>query len=303
MRVAQEPPAKSEKRLFGYMDKGKFAGFWVSQEIAEAFGGAEPAWWAKAALDGMGSWNEFWRTIYTDLNPSFWVRNVIRDYNSAIRRLPGASGYALSKKNFLRYYLKGLAPAARRVFSDKENVIVGEMLKGNMLISVTNPRGMAKAESEAERLLVRANLTPKGRAGMAGLLDKAAKVLFALGTVSETTTKVAAYTYLKENFPQMSREEMAHIVRQAGSPMFLRKGGAKGLIEFAFLFANAAKEGWRTEAELLTNPNGSKAEWTRKMLLYGLMPKLVMWAAGAGLLGKLLGGRENCEEQPPHRRV
>ncbi|MEE9316541.1 MAG: hypothetical protein V3U97_05470, partial [bacterium] len=95
--------------------------------------------------------------------------------------------------------------------------------------------------------------------------------------------KVAAKTYLDENFPEMSPTEKAHIVRvHAGSPAFLRRGRSYPILNNLLLFSNAAKEGWRRAFEASANRPG---DFWWKVGTRVILPKLLQYGAGAGLLG------------------
>jgi hypothetical protein len=91
----------------------------------------------------------------------------------------------------------------------------------------------------------------------------------------------------------MPEEILKHIVRNTGSPDFLRKGRAYALYNNILLFSNAIKEGYRGDAEAFRgygqgdprSANKAKAEWIWKKTLYAMMPKLLMKAGVMGLLG------------------
>jgi len=105
-----------------------------------------------------------------------------------------------------------------------------------------------------------------------------------VGRSLERTTKIAGYTYLKQKFPDMPEEVVGHIVRtRAGSPDFLRLGRGHSIYNNILLFSNAMKEGYRGDVEAWSN---NPSEFVRKKIMYTLAPKLLMWAAAAGLLGQ-----------------
>ncbi|NIS37613.1 hypothetical protein GWN91_00100, partial [Candidatus Saccharibacteria bacterium] len=89
--------------------------------------------------------------------------------------------------------------------------------------------------------------------------------------------------YLKEKFPDMTTEEIGHLVRvRSGSPDFIRLGRGYPIYNNLLLFSNAAKEGYRGDYESFSE---NKAEFLWKQAKYTYIPKLLVMAAGIGLLG------------------
>jgi hypothetical protein len=61
-----------------------------------------------------------------------------------------------------------------------------------------------------------------------------------IGRTVERIPKVAGDQYLNEKFPDMDPEVRAHIVRNAGSPDFLRQGSAYPIYNNLLLFSNGS---------------------------------------------------------------
>jgi hypothetical protein len=102
------------------------------------------------------------------------------------------------------------------------------------------------------------------------------------GQALERTTKVGSYTYLKEKFPDMPTPVLAHLVRNAGSPDFLRAGREQALYNNILLFSNAMKEGYRGDIEAFKDHPG---EYLVKKFTFMAVPKVLMYAGLIGFLG------------------
>ena len=185
--------------------------------------------------------------------------------------------------SFLPHYLKSLKPALKSVYGIPDNVIT-EMQRGNMLISIADPHGLRPEDQQIERLLAMYHLSPgKWESNILKPFGKMFTYYTNIGRALERTTKVASYQYLKAKFPEMSIEELGHIVRtRGGSPDFLRLGRGYPIYNNLLMFSNAIKEGYRGDYESYReNPK----EFIWKKVKYIYMPKLLMKAATLGLLG------------------
>lgn len=295
-------PTDPKQGLIVTMKEGKPTGWYVPREIADAFDSEVPDWLAKVER-ALSATTVPFRLLFTDANPGFWISNVIRDYFNAVRRLPGATAFA-GKRALWRQFTGGIKPSWRRTISGLPDKTVDEMLARNELISVAEPLLTAE-ERETERLLARAQIHLDTRKSVIEKpLDTIAAAWDAwlgLGKLSEAITKTEAHNYLEQFYPDMNPELKAHIVRQAGSPAFLRKGRGSVEMNTVFLFANAAKEGWRLEKEMASGKHGqSRAEYWRKLFMYGILPKLIQWGLYSGVLWgeaklamRILGGKKD----------
>jgi hypothetical protein len=269
-------PKNPNKGMILYQKEGKIKGFYVDKFIADAFerNPAESMFIVKMLR---ASAKPF-RTLFTEVNPGFWMFNIYRDYFRASTNLPRAK-----LSTFLPYYLKGIKPAFRSTFGIPDPV-VKEMLKNNMLISITDFRGTVEEDTQIEKLLKRYHITPQvWKNKIVHPFGKFFYFLENVGRGFERTTKVASYKYLKDKFPALSKEEIGHIVRvHGGSPDFLRLGKGYPVYNNLLLFSNAMKEGYRGDYEAMSQ---RPVEFWWKKAKYSFMPKLLMWAAGLGMLG------------------
>jgi len=274
IHAIKDPPER--EGLLIYLDKGKAHGWYVDKDIAEVFN--------RNPVEGniiariLSRTVQPFRLAFTELNYGFWMFNIHRDYLRASQMLPRAK-----ITNFLPYYLKSIKPAFKSVYGIPDSVIE-EMQRNNMLISIADVRGLRPEDKQIDRLLKMYHLSPsKWEKNILKPFGKLFNYYTNIGRGFERTTKVAAYQYLRKKFPDMTTEEIGHLVRvRGGSPDFLRLGRAYPIYNNLLLFSNAAKEGYRGDYEAFSD---SPAEFAWKKTKYVLIPKLLMYAASLGLLG------------------
>jgi hypothetical protein len=268
--IPQEP-SDPNTGMIRFMNEGQMEGWYVPQSVADSFerNPVEGMLIAKI-LKGMA---QPFKMVFTELNYGFWLYNIRRDYKRAVRNLPGATA-----TNFAKHWMQALRPAFKSAFGIPDSV-VDEMLKGKMLISIADSRGLKDMEKQEERLLAMYGIDEQA----ANAITKTWRAFQAVGRALERTTKVAGYTFLKKRYPQMSEGELRHrVIGQVGSPDFLRKGAASPIYNNVLLFSGAAKEGWRSDYESMKDKPG---EWWWKVAKYTILPKLLMIAAYFGLAG------------------
>lgn len=278
----QQPrePADPQRGLLVYLEDGKPRGYYVDTFLADALDSRnkmmEHALWGLTARIFRRLSAPF-RTIFTELNYGFWMFNTHRDYFRAVTNLPKAS-----VTNFTKHYIKGIKPAYRSVFGIPDETIE-QMRQGNMLISLADPRGMNPEDSMWERQLRQWHLMPRRwKYNVLRPIGGFFTYMSNIGKAVERTPKVAGFTYIKKNFPDLPDEVVGHLVRiQAGSPDFLRQGRAAPLYNNFLLFSNAMKEGYRGDFEAMQE---SPREWWMKRVKYVFLPKLLQYTATAGLL-------------------
>ena len=270
-----EPKEKGQFLLVD-MQEGKAKGYYLPEEIGLSF--EQNPLQAGIIARILRKTVQPFRMAFVELNYGFWMFNIHRDYFRAAKNLPEAN-----VTNFAKYWLEGIKPAFKGVFGIPDPVSQ-EMLKGDMLISIADTRGMRPEDMQIERLLKKYHVIEnEWKLNVLKPFGKLFNFFTNIGRGFERATKVASYEYLKDKFPQMSEEEIGHIVRSmGGSPDFLRKGTGYDLYNNILLFSNAMKEGYRGDYEALSN---SPAGFMWKMAKYNFLPKLLMKAAAIGLLG------------------
>jgi hypothetical protein len=272
-------------KLIRILRNGKMEGYYLDKYVAEAF--ERNPLDGNAVINGMRIFNNVIRTVLTDVNPGFWMVNMIRDYNRTVKNLPatGAEKYIpfLQHIRYFKYWKQGFKPALRSVYGIPD-AVVKEMYKNNELISIEERGNDFKADTEAERLLKRHHQKPHVWEKEVTMPVKwLYRHMTNMGQAIERQNKVAAHVYIKEKFPDMSPEMQGHMIRvQAGSPAFLRKGTGNPVINNIFMFSNAMKEGWRGDLEVMTI---RPAEYMYKTVKYDIMPKILMYGMAVGLFG------------------
>ena len=290
-RMEAREPKDPDQGLLVYLDKGKAVSYYVDKFVAESLKGYNPVSDIFVAKFLQRMANPF-RTVFTEVNYGFWMFNIFRDYQRAVMNLPGAS-----MLNFASSYLKGIKPAFRSVFAISDET-VEEMQKGNMLISMADPRGMSKEDSQIERMLRQYHHMPR-RFKYNILKPIGAFWTFwsNIGRALERTNKVAGYTYLKKKFPDMDEGVLQHFVRtRAGSPDFLRQGRGAPIYNNLLLFSNAMKEGYRGDWEAMKD---NPYSWWWKRAKYLILPKVLMYTAAKGVWDMVFDDKDDDDKDKP----
>lgn len=273
MRTPREP-SDHNFGLLTYMDEGKIKGYYVPKDVAVAFERNPIETWAVTRI--MRAMSTPFREIFTRKRPGFWFFNIARDIPAAIKILPGASFH-----KFIPHLAKSVKSAAKGIHG--YDATTQELLKGKGLIASVDRTGMTEEDTQFERMLVAHGLRS---AKYDNVLSRGVNRLIAwlnfVGELSERTTKIAAYQYLKEQFPDMPREDIMHLVRWSGSPAFLVKGEASPITNSLLLFLNPAIQGNRIQYQTAKE---HPLEYGIKSMKYTVLPKLLMFGAAAGLMG------------------
>lgn len=263
------------------MHEGKVQGYYVDRLVAEAFNRERPEDLQVLGkiLSAMATPS---RVIFTTIRPGFQAFNAIRDLRTLYRNLPGSG----NEGGIITTYLKSLPEAWAAEFGITPE-IVKEMQRDNMLISVVDPLGVSKIDQEHDRLMRMYHLEPGKYQDtiwkpFMQLYGQALK----LGGFLERIPKIAAYRYLKENFPEWSQDQIGEFVRtKAGSPAFLYKGSLSSVTNNLFLFSNAIVQGIRGDfGAMKENPNGWWAKWAKGTIAPKMISRLALYGAfGAGV--------------------
>lgn len=273
-RRLKEPRAGSEWGAVTAMRDGKIEHYYINKYVAESFQRNPVEAHIVAQL--LGVLAAPFKTVFTGMNPGFWLFNTFfRDLQASVRNLPGAS-----YRKFLPEFTKAFGPAFKSAFGKEMDPTVREMYKQKGgLLSVASFRADLPADVQHARLLKRYRREPGE-----GQLKKFLHFMENTGMALERVNKVAGHTYLKKHQRGMSAAERAHIVRNyAGSPNFLRLGMAAPIYNNLFIFSNAIIQGYKREFEVAKMRPG---EYGYKMMKYHVMPKLLQMAGVMGFLGQ-----------------
>ena len=271
-------PRDPRKGLVVMQHEGKIMGYYVDKNIAKTF--SKDPYEAGIILRAFQMISQPLKEILVSKNPFFMLWNIQRDIRALAKQVPGGT----IPKSILSV-LKSIPDAYKDVFKELSTPDVEQMYRNKMLIVGRNwgARYLSE-ESQLDRLLL--SFT-EGSQKYDNNIVKPFRLLWDWldkpGKFVERLTKIAGYKMLK-NFDGLTPKEKAHIIRtRSGSPDFKRSGSLAMLYNNVFLFSNAGKEGWRAAYESF---KGNKSGYIWKTLKYDIIPKLIMYGAGIGLLGK-----------------
>lgn len=263
-------PKEAGWGLVTYYNKGKMEGYYLPEDMVNAFNKNPGEMNAVYTL--MAKMNMPFKEAYINKNPGFWVTNLMRDYSANTKKLPGMNVPFSHFWELLPRYVRAMKPDVRKK-------LLTEMKQQNLLITAEQYFSTDSETSEIENLTKRFGVDDGKKKNP---LKRLADNMDALNEFFEQTSKLAAKLYLDEK-TDWSDLKKAHAIRtQAGSPDFTRKGTGHPLLNNTFIFYNAIKEGWRAEVEVAKE---RPAEYTWKTAK-ALMPKVLMYLAGAGYFGK-----------------
>lgn len=122
------------------------------------------------------------------------------------------------------------------------------------------------------------------------------RALATAGQVRELVPKLGAYRLMTKELGYSPEDAGGYVRNWIGTPNWAKKGTWSRLGNDIFPFQNIWQKGWQADARLMRGrsevPSGRKpksaASWWLRWLLTGALPKLVMAAGAAGLLGETL---------------
>ena len=307
------PPKDPAQGMVVYLHKGKVKGFYMDKEIADTYN-RDPY--------EVGAIYKVWQGLTTPFKElfvgknvpwSFW--NLQRDIRGTATKLPGAKLIGLSVglsesgipkvklTGFAKHLIKALPDTWKDVARNESTDFVREMYeKKELLVGrywQAKGEGMTH-ETQFEKMMLNYSLHPqKYKNVVTRAFSKFWDLLDKPGKMTERLVKIAGKRYARELYPNMGEKEMGHLVRsRIGSPDFYRRGAWYKWYNNVFLFSNAGKEGWRASYETASKtPLGYMYRVTK----YDIMPKLIMYGAGIGLMGVAM--KELMDKIPEHDKT
>lgn len=284
--IAKEPGDPS-RGMIQVMYNGKVESFYVPKDIAQTF--ETNPFEATKIAEIWSKLNRPLKSVLVSKNPFWMVRNIMRDFRATVKNIPEIKIRDTFK--LLKFYNQASKEVKEAVFKGKRSEDIQKMMKEFML----NPDRAYSAknqnyENDIERLADEFELDVYEdkryhgiQKGYKWFIDKLEK----WGKVSEVTSKVAGYKYLVSETSR-TPQEIAHIVRtRIGTPDARRVGKWHQVTNNIFMFSNINKEGWRSTIESFKeNP----ASYAWKTIALNVAPKLMLLAAGSGLLRGVLQG-------------
>ena len=274
-RIAVEP--KDPKLgLMTVMVNGKPEHYYISKPIAETF--ERSPFQATKIAELWQLANRPIRDILVSKNPIWMARNIIRDTLDTIKNNPEIRLRDVPK--FLGYYKQALPEAWRDVMKGERSEDVSEAAR--TFATVAQRHYGAREETlhtEIERIAEDFELNFMDhvkREGIRGKLTDLYDYLDKLGRVSEQTSKIAGFKYLKHE-AKLPPRELAHRVRvRVGTPDIKRQGSLHMFTNNVFLFSNVNKEGIRRMVESF---NQDRAAYVWKTVAMNMVSKAILMAA------------------------
>lgn len=287
---------KEGKTTIKVIEEGKLVGYDIDSYIAKSIStmsSEEIRGIAKIAR--FFSMSKFYRAVFTTYNLGFQPFNTAKDFLNTYKNMPKSMGnFITSFARLVRGYKNAIPEAWKkangemtdRVAEMYEEAIFG-MQKNELLFEKEARYVDGKLVNEDDKNILR-TLESAGvdtgveKKGLRGL----SKVLSAMEKINEfveAIPKIAMYTELEGKMTQ--KERVHHTINFTGTPNYRNTGTATPVTNNLFLFSNIAKEGYRSAAEMMTDPS-TRGGWWFKTLLIAVVPTLVQIALSQGLGGE-----------------
>ncbi len=290
-----------------YMAGGKPESFWAPQEIVDFIDNADPA--SQRVLTALvNTVLRKQKGLFTYLNYGFPMLNTPRDIQDWIRNLPGWKGritynrYAGRAKPIVQSIMSGqLTPEAAEVMrsnilltfpeglqpgQDRLAQIVGQKIGGRVGRALDNIGPQTALERLTAAYGLNKNWMGLDTTGRERALDAVKQWYMNPTRRGEMTRKVAGWLYLKDQYPNMSETELQRMVQErAGSPDFANRARLNTAIDSFVMFYNPFLRGWQSSAKAFAE---EPLRTTLTALRYGVLPKLLMAAIGAGVMKEVL---------------
>lgn len=288
---------EKDKETVKVIVNGKTVGYDMDKSIADSLTFmSNDAVRSAAKIARMFSLSPIYRPLFTSLNLGFQTFNFVRDFERYWKNVPDYTfGQAITSfpRAVLRYG-QALPSATRRAFG-KSDPLLREMEKAKILGIKLNDvfkEPIDSEDSEIQRVMQSIGILNKETKRNRLLLPaiKLMEGVELLGNLIESLPKIAGYKELKG---KMEPEELANFIRtKVGSPDFLTGGTLTPITNSIFLFSNAAKEGIKSDAQVASGRSEggrrSQAGFWWKTIVATILPKVIMAAIAAGIMGKAL---------------
>lgn len=276
------------KKTVSFMQNGKPVGFVVDQYIANSIDNTTIAM-NKGVVKILSALNAGWlRPVYITVNLGFQSFNAIRDYFRYIKNMPD-TGIIKATVD----YAKALKGAVAKGF-DLENDLVKEMYaSGAASITMGDLfSGASDEDTQLDLIMSKAGIGERDFSQRSKFVRPLVAVLDFiknLGDTVESLPKVAAYMRFKKanDGGQLTMAQKDYLRRYIGSPDFLMRGEWTANTNNIFLFSNAIVQGIRADIQIAKDPTTRSGFWWKTAQI-AILPKILMFAAAAGLFGDWL---------------
>lgn len=240
-------------------------------------------------LSQVGKWLQratygVFHPLYVTFNVGWHLRLLPKDF-ARVYRNSAFKGKPTTLAELLGAYWKAL-PSAYRLVVGKPDPVVEKMLKDKALAVPWQQWDFQEEHDSHQRLLDRYGLGTPAWYEKNPATQFAMKILHAVegaGNMLVSTPKIAGWHVLTAR--GMSGLERSYRVRNFfGHPDRKRRGLGTNLSNGVSMYSNILIQFLRADAEAATDPKTRSGWWVRTVLT-SILPKLLMRAAAAGLLG------------------
>lgn len=250
------------------------------------------------AVQVSSAFNRLFKPLVTTYNLSWgFYSNIIRDTKRTYKNL-GAILPKVGKKQGISifeymYRWVNSIPEGRNFQKHKITPLLKEMLANKAFsMPFTGYDSMANEAEWIKPIIKR--YAPLGddakqtsfKSKMLRPITKIFKGIEYVGSIMETTSKVAGYQIVKKRLE--SGREAGYITRNyVGTPNYIDGGTQKQIDNNIFVFSNVMLQALRNDIEIATNPTTKSGYWFKTMQV-DILPKLIMLAGAAGLFGEIV---------------
>jgi hypothetical protein len=290
LTIFKKTPGKGQLQL---LEDGKLKSYDIDPYIAESL-----------SNDKIGDLNvivsliekfntELFKPLVTTYNLGFALAfNPKRDFERNYKLITGSTIFDL----LMAYY--NSIPDAKKYSKGELTEFTKALVESKAISAPVNDYNFDATNDEYGRILERAGIATDDKSK--NVLEKISKrtrntilkpvsqLLEGIRYISNTleiVSKIAGAKTRIKHGEVLGSKELAYNVRNyTGTPNFKVKGTHTKTTNALFVFSNIAKEGLKTDFKIATDPNTRNGYWW-KTVKVDLLPKLIMFAAVAGLAG------------------
>jgi len=275
------------------LENGKLKSYDVDPYIAKSFEIDDPDN-LNVAIKLLGKINQVFKSLVTTYNLGFAVTfNPIRDFKRNYKNIPGASvgnlisAYVKSLPSAIRYSKGNLDEITRQMVADK--IINAPIYDYNFdprddgMGMILEKYGVIKrdiSEKELPATMV------KARRFLLKPLTKLLEAMRFTANTFEIISKIAG-TKVRMRKGEAGKELAYNVRNYTGTPNWKVRGTQTNTTNEVFIFSNIMKEGLKSDFIIATNPKTRSGYWW-KTIKMDYLPKILMFAASAGLFGDRL---------------
>ena len=290
----KNPKDSKNLAIFTAMRDGKPEHYYVDRQIAESYQ-YEP-YKAKQIAKIVQTVSQPFRRLLVTWNPIWMGRNIFRDIKGTIKNTPEIK--LRNVPEFLGDYGRGFKESAQDVFMGKRSDDITKLMENAGIISGRYYAGQEENfETKIEQLQSEFEISGREDKQAPGawnrfkyVVKKIEETLDKAGRVSEMSTKVAGYKYLKKHSAKSERQIMHDVRTLVGTPNARRTGRLQWLTNNIFMFSNINKEGLRSAWESFSTKPSAYIWKTTALNLVPLLTLLGAGAAGVEWIKKVLSG-------------